>query len=253
MVGKLMKHELYALFRALLYLGAIVLVLAILTRIGVALNSDQFTAITAVLFVIAAIVMLFFALIVSVQRFWSSMFTGEGYMTFSLPATPTQILVAKLLSALIAMFFGALVTLVAVLITASGLPASFWEGLTETFGEIFEYIGAYISSDPLVVVEAVLYVVSELPLMILFFYCIMSVGQLLTKGRKGLTFVIFLAVYWGLSLLDVLVYSPLLENIFMNAGIHAYLWTEIAVNFVLDVAMFFFVRFILLHKVNLIV
>lgn len=248
-----MKHELYALFRALLYLGAIVLVLAILTRIGIALNSDQFTAITAALFVIAAIVMIFFALIVSVQRFWSSLFTGEGYMTFSLPATPTQILAAKLLSALIAMLFGVIVTLVAVLITASGLPSGVWEELTEIFGDFFEYIGSYISSDPLVVVEAVLYVVSGLPLTMLFFYCIMSVGQLLTKGRKGLTFVIFLAAYWVISLLNVLFYSPLLENIFLGAGVHAYLWTEIAVNLILDVAMFFFVRFILLHKVNLIV
>lgn len=248
-----MKHELKALFRTLIYVGAIVLVLAVLTRIGVALDSLSFVALTAMFLVIGIFVLMLCALIASVQRFWSSFFTGEGYMTFSLPATPAQLLIAKLLSALIAMIFGTFVALVAAVIALSGVPMEFWAYLSAEIGDLFDVLGAYLASDPLIIVEAVLLCISALPMTLLFFYLIMSIGQLFTKWRKGLTFVLFIGAYWVISLLDVLFYTPILETITEAGGIHADLWTEIAVNVVLDLAMFFITRFILMHKVNLIV
>ncbi len=253
MVGKLMKHELIALFRVLIYIAAIVLVLAVLTRIGMAVNSGEFFGISLAFYIIGVCILSACALIASIQRFWSSFFTGEGYMTFSLPATPAQILIAKMLSALIVMFFSDIVAIGTLAIVGSGLPAEFWAGMNQIFGEVFEMIGSYISSEPLVIVEAVLLVLCSIPMSLLFFYTVMSVGQLLTKGRKGLTFVIFIGAYWVLSLLEMLILTPILVNLEMKFGFHAYLCTQIGIYLALDIAMFFTVRYILMHKVNLII
>lgn len=248
-----MKHELFALFRALVYVGAAVLVLAILTRIGAAVGSSAFTAGTAIFLVFGIFVLFACAFFTSIARFWTSLFTGEGYMTFSLPATPSQILIAKLLSALIAMFFGVTVSVCAAAIALSGISSDIWADLSDIFYEMFEYASVYISSDPLIVVDYVVYAVTLLPMSLLFFYLAMSVGQLFTKGRKGITFVILIGAYWLISLLKMLAYTPLLDKISQLAGFHASMWIRIFVNAALDFGMFFLVRFILLHKVNLIV
>lgn len=250
MVGKLMKHELIALLRALVYIGAIVLVLALLARIGMAINSEAVFGLSIFLYIMGVCILAACAFITSISRFWSSFFTGEGYMTFSLPATPVQILIAKLLSALIVMFLSDIVVVGSFFIVGSGFPAEIWEFFEQIFGEVFQIISSYISSEPLVAVEAVLLGLCTIPMSLLFFYTVMSVGQLLTKGRKGLTFVIFLGAYWVISLLDMLVLSPILSNF---TSIHASLWVQIGIYLALDLAMFFTVRYILMNKVNLII
>ncbi len=248
-----MKHELIALFRALLYVGAIVLVMAILTRIGIIVDSSVFVEISSVLLVFGVFILLACAFITSIARFWSSFFTGEGYMTFSLPATPAQILIAKMLSALVAMFFGVIVAIVAVLIATLGTSVDILRIIAEFSWEYIQMIASYLSSDPLVAVEAVVLVISAIPMTLLFFYLIMSIGQLFTKGRKGLTFVMFIGAYWVVSILEILLYDPFLEFLLESGGLHAWLWVQIGVNFALDFGMFFIVRYILLHKVNLII
>lgn len=253
MVGKLIKHELSALFRTLVCVGAVVLVLAILTRIGAAVGSTVFTVFTAVCLVVGILVLSACAFFTSVARFWTSLFTGEGYMTFSLPATPSQILLAKMLSAFIVMIFGLIVSAVAALIALSGISPDAWSVFGEDLYELFNVISVYVSSDPLIATEAAVYLLSLLPMSLLFFYLVMSVGQLFTKGRKGITFLLFIGVYWAVSLLNMLAYTPMIDKISELAGIHVSMWVQIAVNLALDFGMFFLIRFILLHKVNLIV
>lgn len=252
MVGKLMKHELIALLRTLIYVGIVVLVLAVLSRICLAVEAMWYWLFLSVSLGMGIFVLCACAFLTSVSRFWTSLFTGQGYMTFSLPATPSQILTAKLLSALVATFFSVIVSVLALLIAFAPDFSVLFDGDVE-IGAIIDTMMVYLSSDPLSAVEGVLYLITALPMALLFIYLAMSVGQLFTKGRKGITFLIMIGGYWLISMINMLAFAPLMDTISELVGYHATQWIEIAVNIALDVGMFCLIRFILLRKVNLIV
>ncbi len=100
MVGKLIKHDLIALFRLLLFIGCFALGFAILSRIFMTTGSS-FWLFMFIMSLWASIALMFVASIGSIVRFYKSLFTGQGYMTFSLPVSVTKLLIAKLLSAII--------------------------------------------------------------------------------------------------------------------------------------------------------
>lgn len=255
MVGKLIKHELRAYFRVLVYVGAVALFFAVLTRICFAVDGDEVvgaSVITYIFMVLSFFVLFLYAWITGIFRFYQSMFTGEGYMTFSLPVSPSKLLVAKLLSAFIAMLFGLIVFIVACVIVASGFGIEFWVEIERVFGAVFNNIFTYLTSDPLLGVEAILLLIVSIPLSLLYIYTVISIGQLVTNHRKGVTFLILIGATWVVSLLNLLVYSPILSTVAEYSN-HLSLWTDIIVKLALDVGMFFFVRFIMLHKLNLIV
>ncbi|MDE7158189.1 MAG: hypothetical protein K2N74_01305, partial [Clostridiales bacterium] len=119
MVRKLLKHELIALFRVV-YIPAIVMIaLAILLRISIAGAGEDtlgFIVMLAIFYLFAVFATEFVCFAVGVSRFYKSFFSGEGYMTLSLPATASQLIWAKLLSSLIAMLFGTVACVLSALI-----------------------------------------------------------------------------------------------------------------------------------------
>ena len=255
MVGKIMKHELHALFRKLVILYAIVILFAVLLRIVAAVNvpaldGDTYFGLIVVLVMfysyslIAACVA---ATVLGISRFFKTMFTGEGYLTLALPATPAQLIWAKLLSALIASFSSIIVCLLSACIFYIGLDAS----IGAVFSDIFATLDAYFATDPLLATELIVLLISVIPMSMLEFYLIASVGQLFTKSRKGMTALLAIGGIFVLSLLSVLVYQPILEAC-EGVSPHLPIWIMIIVNFAVDVGCFHIVRYILSHKVYLI-
>ena len=101
-----MKHELRALFRVILAVGLSALVLSGVAALFVWLNPQGYLGILLFfLSIMMSSVLLFVGIIFSIRQFYASLFTGEGYMTFSLPVTPMQLLWSKLISALLASLF----------------------------------------------------------------------------------------------------------------------------------------------------
>lgn len=248
-----MKHELRALFRVLLYLGVVVLVLACVARLLLLADPEGFFGIMlGGIAIYMSVIVCFAAFITSITQFSRSFFTGEGYMTFSLPATPSQLIGAKLLSAIIASLFGVVVAILASAIFMLGLGGDVWAEISSAFGELGGMINSYFSSDPLLAVELILIVLSGIPMTLLFVYLIISVGQLFTKARKGITFGIAIGAIVVLSILQQYCCTPIL-NAAETVSPHLSAWIEIVVNVALDVGMFFLIRYILTHKVNLIV
>ena len=185
MVGKIMKHELHALFRKLVILYAIVILFAVLLRIVAAVNvpaldGDTYFGLIVVLVMfysyslIAACVA---ATVLGISRFFKTMFTGEGYLTLALPATPAQLIWAKLLSALIASFSSIIVCLLSACIFYIGLDAS----IGAVFSDIFATLDAYFATDPLLATELIVLLISVIPMSMLEFYLIASVGQCLRQ------------------------------------------------------------------------
>ncbi len=143
MVGKLLKHELIALFRVLGFIAVAVFGFAVLGRIVIAINSETVFGFLLILFYLFAIMTLIVAaFVLGISQFYKSLFTGSGYMTLSLPATADQIIWAKLLSSVIAMFFASAVSLLSATVFLVGIPSEFWAEFWASIQPLLDTISA---------------------------------------------------------------------------------------------------------------
>ena len=148
--------------------------------------------------------------IIIIRRFYKNVFGREGYLTWTLPVTPHQILLSKLLSAfvwtllcMLTMFISGLV-IFGIALPLVGFP----------FNEIFKYIGE-IPDLWLWIVKYGFLNLLQILSGILFFYLAISVGQLFKKNR------IMMAVLFGFLIWTVLaVLSIFLPNSFDPYGIY---------------------------------
>lgn len=258
MVIKLMKHELRALFRVLLYLGIADLVVSAIGALLFYTSPEGFVGVFLIIIgIYFSLIVACVAVIWSIRQFYSSMFTGEGYMTFSLPVTPMQMLWAKLLSALIATFFGTLICIASCAMSIGSIFAAtdpeVIDQISQVFGQYWAVLEQLMASDPLYFVEIALLIIVSIPMSMLFFYSVICVGQLFTKGRKGITFAIGIGMLFiVLPLLSNYCLDPIL-NAAANVSVHLSMWINILLDVGLEVGMFFLIRYIMLHRVNLIV
>lgn len=263
MVKKLLKHELIAIFRVLVFLMAAVIIFAVLGRIMLAasLKNETGTGTMLTLLLIMFYIFAIFALVftawgLGVSRFYKSLFTGEGYMTFSLPATPMQLVIAKLLSSIIAMAAATVVSVLSASIFMMGWEASVIDMLTEAFGELAELLRMAIEAEPILILEWIVSLIVSIPMSMLVVYSIISVGQLFTSHRKGMTWLIAFGVYFVWSILSTLVIDPaftaIADSVGGTASAHLSTWLDIILTALIDVGCFFLIRYILRNKVNLI-
>lgn len=263
MVKKLMKHELIALLRILVWFMLAILVFAGLARIafetmGSGTDSEflyvgvTIASVFSVLGWYLGVLALFYAAtILSIVRFFKTLFTGEGYLTFSLPVTPMQLLLSKFLSALIATFACTLVCALSVLIA---LPSVAWEEFIPTIGGTFGVIFEAIASEPILIVEAVLLILALIPSGLLYSYLIACIGQLFTKARIFVTIVLYFVASSVIQYIGALFLLPMLIAVGESLMfMHLFIWVMIALIAVFDVVSFFVIRYILLRKVNLVV
>lgn len=260
MVAKLMKHELYALFRILTFFAAAVLALAVAGRILIyfafSVGSDStplasLTIFVIIFYIIAISAFALVAYVLGINRFYRTLFTGEGYMTLSLPATATQLIWAKLLSSLIGMFFASIVSGLSLTIFLVGWNAATMQAITEVFGFIGEAISLLAQAEPLLFFEGIVLALVTLPMGLLVIFAIISLGQMFTSHRKMATFTIFLGVYFvGNSVISMLLEAMILLTV--NVSPHLLMWIYIVGVAAIDVGCFFLIRYILRNKVNLI-
>ena len=134
MLRKLIKHELRATSKIFLSLFAAVVALMggfqmIFLVARLLTGRDDTHPLLALLFglfsvlsAFALLAMMAVLVIVPVQRFYKNLLGDEGYLMFTLPATPAQQILSKLITALIWMFAGIIVCILAVLLFAWNLP-----------------------------------------------------------------------------------------------------------------------------------
>lgn len=258
MVKKLIKHELIALFR-IVYIPAVAAVaLAVLLRISIAINGDSgetdvswFIVMLTTSYICALGATSLVCFFMSVSRFYKSLFSGEGYMTLSLPVTASQLIWAKLISALVVMLFGTVACILSALVFFIGLPADFYASLGQFFGEIWQGLGMAFQQEPLAAFELALLGLVSIPAGILLSYLVISVAQLFTVKSRNLIMVFL--IFGGIFLLNMLgsaILSPFFRLISVSP--HLALWILIVIVSAADVGSFFIVRYILTHKVNMI-
>ena len=143
-LSKLLKYDLRANLKIFLFIWPAILVFGLLERVALMAElpvkiSAIFVNLTTVLFVLAVIAACVFALVISVIRFYSGLLRDEGYLMFTLPVRPWQLVLSKLLTALLTLVVTGLVSFVSVGILFGGIRGllpSIRTSLEQSFGGI---------------------------------------------------------------------------------------------------------------------
>ena len=265
MVKKLFKHEFLAYIRVMGIVYLILLAMATAGRIIWLFESDTiafniigtFSNITYGISVAAAFGFMF---VLGIVRFYKHLFTAEGYLSFTLPVTPAQHILVKVVTA-VAML---VVTFVAVLFSGCIISAG------ELFVEICKaaaYIWRAVYTE--VGYQGILMVIELVILLLLWsfsglmlYYVFISIGQLFKKNRilaaVGAYFVYYVATQI-LSAIFLVVLSilgaagaldKLGEWLVYFIPVHPYIFIHSCVGIIaLLTAVFIFVEFIVVKRI----
>lgn len=209
MVKKLFKHEYLAWLRVLPIIYGITLVIAAALRIIVIFENDSVYygivfGSAVFMFVVAIIACIVSPVIFGIWRFYKNMFTGEGYLTHTLPVTAANHLWAKVITATSFSVISVVVCLLA------GMIASIGELLVEIF-KAADYILAQIPKEYVGhvagwVAEYALALLVAVFASHLFYYLCICIGQLFRKNRV----LAAVGVYFGFYMITQVISTVLI-------------------------------------------
>lgn len=106
MLGKLLKYDLKSIIKIFIPIWLALLLIAAIKRLAGIVESDSVwgslsTIIPMVIFVLLTIAMFVITIVFIVQRFYNGLLKDEGYLMFTVPAKPWQLIASKGLSAII--------------------------------------------------------------------------------------------------------------------------------------------------------
>ena len=177
---KLLKYDLRANMKIYLFIWPAVILFAIIERIAISVDLDGklgtvLVATTTTLFVLGVIAACVFSLIVSIVRFYSGLLRDEGYLMFTLPVKPWQLLLSKFLTALFTLAVTAVLSYGGIALMFSGTT-----GVQQLLHGIKEFFGA-LSFGPALLF--VLLMLAALANMILRVYFVSCLGHLFRRMR----------------------------------------------------------------------
>ena len=275
MTGKLMKYELRSMLRTFLPLWGAILVVALLNRCTLQIESlrDWLGGVPAilmmVLYVIAIIAIAIVALVFMIQRFYNGMLKDEGYLMFTLPVKTSQLIWGKCLSATILTFVTSLFCLlsVAILVVNNDLIHEMQELFSSFNATVMYYsngleipAGFMPQAILLMLVLGVVCIIAE----ILHAYLAMAIGQLAGKHKAGISVLAYILISMALSTIGTSFISSngfglgnllenvnLLEDVSMTGGLWLFFGFNILVA-VLQIVIFYFpTNALLKNKLNL--
>ena len=267
MVNKLFKHECFALGRVLFPVYLITLGIAVLTRCVQFFYSD--TVVYRILFgssvvflTVAIVACSTAALVMAIIRYYRNLFTGEGYLTFTLPATPTQHLFVKFSAALCFQAMAWVTAILSIVIAAS------WDLLHEVYLAadylIQQVLGTAGFHFWLYVAEFVLVLITSSISSLLLYYTCITIGQTAKKNRVLMAVVVYFIYYAASQFLGTIFSAifaiagePIVEavvEVFQNypiPSIHVLLCSVLLFGLLFSALLFAICRYIINRKLNL--
>ena len=224
MVKKLIKYDFKAFGKIMFPAYLVLLGVAALYRFVSIFESDTtyyniFNVSAISIVVISVIVCAVMTVIVSIVRFYKGLYTAEGYLSFTLPVTPSAHIWSKLIVSLIFDALTAVVSFLVLAITTAGeLFVEIIKAALYQLKDVFVKIGG---QSPLYVIEIILLtIVAAATAHLLMFMCI-SIGQIAKKHKILAALGIYFAIY---------VVKQILGTVFLASGVTS--------NFFMDVTEF---------------
>lgn len=268
MVKKLYKHEFLAWLRVIWIVWVITLVSAGFHRVIQLFENDSvyygiLIGSSTLLYVVALLCCIAFSLIFGIVRFYRNFFTGEGYLTFTLPATKAQLLWVKISTAVC-------FSVVSVVVCVTS-------GCIVTAGEVFEEVCkavAYLAKDftAAEVAHLIGWALEFLLLLLaaefanhLFYYTCICIGQLFRKNRVLAAVGVYFGFYVisqilstvGMVVFTMLAAMDIWEGVFLwiegnpEIFIHSFLCGFAVLTALTDLIYYWICHHIIRKKLNL--
>ena len=265
MFGKLLKYDFRSMLKQFAFIWPAALALALVNHFTINSFVTSSTAvgettagIAMIVYVAILIAMFIIALVFACQRFYKGLLGDEGYLMFTLPVKPWQLIGSKLLCAVITTFLSVVVALLSVLVL---LP---WEkdviqGIFEGIRYIFTHWNIRATHGVIGLLEFCLMIMMSFAVGYLQIYLSLGIGHLFNKHRAVMTGVAFIGINAVVTTLTgrflVPAFDMITENInnIVNAAVrfHSAMWIAIASELVLCAVYFVGTEFILRKKLNL--
>ena len=232
MLRKAIKYEWRASARRMLPLYLAMLALSVVSHFAqkyLDAGSDiriinTLSVITMILFFIGLSVISISAIVLTVQRFYRSFFSDEGYLTMTLPLSSHKLILSRLIVSVIwyALSFFACILSVFIMI-AGGKDWSLFPGqLAKLFSSLWEALqradGRMVGGAVLLCFELLLCWVLLSALCSLTIYAAMAIGHSFNKHKSLLSVVFAIAFYQLGSFAGVVSLSELAERVFSHVS-----------------------------------
>ena len=189
MLSKLLKHEFKATARLLLPLYLVLFVLTIVDRFALSLNLKGTLGLipgfATFAYIVSILVIAVVSYVIIILRFYRNLMTDEGYLMFTLPVKPLQLINSKLIVSL----FWNVVSIILIFVSLLGVFITkdrfhlLQEGFRLFMNEIQKEFGTVNTT--LFLIEFIALIILGLINNILIIYASIAVGQLF-NGHKVL-------------------------------------------------------------------
>ena len=216
-----------------------------------------------VVFFISVFVTVSCAVAFSVIRYYKNMFTGEGYLTLTLPVSHEKHIFSKMLAAVAASVSSFLAVILAFLLfLPGGWMVEVFRAISYLVRELYQVAGFHLI---LYALELVLFLITNLGLQILVYYFCISLGQTFKKNRVLAAVGIYYGFYMILQFLSTflsIVLNNIMENLPMDAIllwiegnilqlIHGAILAATGANLLFALLFFAVCRYVLKRRLNL--
>ena len=269
MVRKLIKYDFQSFFRLLFPVQLIVIGIAVLNRfIQFFENTESkiyeitFNSSVA-LFCVACAVALVMTYVIAIIRFYQGLYSGEGYLSHTLPVTVNQHIFSKLIVSILFLLGTLLSIFIAVCAASCGdVLVELFKALGYLFKELFKFGGFHSA---LFIIEWLLCLFAYAALALLIIYFCISIGQLANRLKVLLAFGIYFALYTLAQIISttlIIIFStidiePLIEAIkeFIDANtilsVHMISVGILIIELIFAFIFFIISRTIMKKKLNL--
>lgn len=226
-LGKLIKYEMKAVGRIMLPVYGAFIVISILfgisLRIGTggrseivraAATTTVFQTVMGVVYVLAAVAVVVFTLVILIQRFYRNLLGNEGYLCFSMPVSVNAHITNKVFSAGLWVFFGAVCGALSAGIISMAFvsPKEIIDNLAQVVGGVVDVVGVFKAV--LLVIEVVILAVMMAGEAGLKIYAAISLGQLWSGHRVAGAVFSYLGFSACESLISGLVFKVVPSDVF---------------------------------------
>lgn len=125
MLAKLLKYDFKSMFKLFLPLWGALLVVSAVNRLisGAGLDAEQglglVNSIMVLLYILLIVAVLVVTTVIIIARFYQGLLKDEGYLMFTIPVHPWQLITSKLISAVVVSLLSGVVAVASVFIIAS--------------------------------------------------------------------------------------------------------------------------------------
>ena len=240
MLRKLLKHDFKANLKVFLLVWPAIVIFGILS--GFVLSESDNSLWKALylivpVFVITIVGSYIFALITTATRFYSGLLGREGYLMFTIPAKPWQLILSKFIVAFTSLSVTIILALISCVFLVDGLLDTLPDGLIQMESEFDISSALTILSFFCAIAHTILQI-----------YLACALGHLFRKRRLLWT----VLCYYGISIATSVVTSVLsLSSEVLSAGTDSALFLSLIIELVVCGAYFLICERILSNKLNL--